>query len=225
MIIELDGIPIQITKKSIKNINLRVYPPDGTVKLSAPLNYSHKTIDIFLKQHKPWIHQQRERIFNQPQKVAEVLDTGNAVSVQGKSYLVMCTEHNGPTKIDIQGELLYCYVRPNTTPAQKQILFEQWCRAEMNAQLPSLIKKWEAIIGVHVNEWGVKKMKTRWGSCNIHAKRIWLNLNLMQKAPGCLECVLVHELVHLLEPSHNTRFYALMTQFMPNWKEFDKLLK
>ncbi|WP_454786115.1 M48 family metallopeptidase [Legionella sp. WA2024007413] len=221
MIIELDGIPIEISRKKIKNMNLRIYPPDGLVKVSVPLRFSEQLIRQSLESKSAWIHKQRERIRNRAVLEACTFETGSTIVFRGNKYLLIIEEHYGPAQIKIQNELIYCYTQPNSTPTQIQTLIEGWYKQQMQRLLPELIHRWEAIVGVKVAEWGIRKMKTRWGSCNTRAARIWLNLNLIKKPPICLEYVLVHELVHLLEPSHNQRFYGLMSKFMPQWREYE----
>ncbi|MGL5743175.1 MAG: M48 family metallopeptidase [Legionella sp.] len=225
MIIELDGIPIEILRKKIKNMHLRIYPPDGLVKVSVPLKFSEQLIRQNLETKSTWIRKQRDRILSMTPIENTTLETGTRVVFQGKHYLLIIEEHHGHEHIQIKDELMYCYTQPNRTYEQKQTLLENWYKLQMHRVLPYLIQYWEKIVGVKVAQWGIRKMKTRWGSCNTKAARIWLNLNLMKKQPICLEYVLVHELVHLLEPSHNKRFYALMSQFMPQWRDYDSLLE
>ncbi len=225
MIIEIDGIPIEVEKKPIKNINLRIYPPDGLVKLSAPITISDRFIRQHLQEKSEWIRYQRERIRKNSSFKEELLQTGASIAFKGKNYLLIVEEHHGPSHIEIKDELLHCYTSPGLSQEQIKIFIEQWYRYEMSMLIPDLVRCWQKVVGVHVAEWGIKKMKTRWGSCNTRARRIWLNLNLIKKPLVCLEYVLVHELVHLLEASHNHRFYALMTQFMPQWREHQYLLE
>jgi hypothetical protein len=225
MIIEIDGISIEISRKPIKNMNLRIYPPDGLVKVSAPLSYSEQFIRQHLQDKSIWIRTQRERIRGRSAQKEELIQTGETLEFKGKNYLLLVEEHNGPLQIKIEDQLIYCYTQPNASYLQKKMLLERWYRREMESLVPDLIRHWEAKIGVKVAQWGIKKMKTRWGSCNTRAARIWLNLSLIKKPILCLEYVLVHELVHLLEASHNQRFYRLMTQFMPQWREYQYLLE
>ena len=225
MIIEIDGISIEILRKPIKNMNLRIYPPDGLVKVSAPLSFSEHFIRQYLQEKSDWIHNQRNRIRGRSSPQEEVLQTGATIPFKGKNYLLIIEEHHGPSQIKIKDELIHCYIQENASQMQRQTLIERWYRREMESLIPELLRHWEIIIGVNVAQWGIKKMKTRWGSCNTRARRIWLNLNLIKKPAPCLEYVLVHELVHLLEASHNQRFYALMTQFMPQWREYQYLLE
>lgn len=226
MIIEIDSIPIEIILKPIKRINLRIYPPDGQVKVSAPLHLSERLIRHHLQDKISWIAAQRLRIqAKSHSKVEELYKSGSLVVFKGKRYSLLVEEHHGPSHVCIKDEFICCYTQPKTSSSQIQALLERWYRCEMESVIPQLINKWQAIIGVQVREWGIKKMKTRWGSCNTRVARIWLNLSLIQKHPLCLEYVLVHELVHLLEASHNSRFHALMTHYMPDWKDYKQLLE
>ncbi|MFI4962513.1 MAG: M48 family metallopeptidase [Legionellales bacterium] len=225
MNIEIDGIPIEIIRKRIKNLNLRIYPPHGLVKISVPLGYNEQLIYKHLQDKIPWINTQRQRIQARPFCEGKPLQTGSNLEFLGKNYLLIIEEHHGPSQFQIKDQLIHCFMKPLASPAQKLTLLDNWYRREMGSILPELINHWQAIVGVKVNEWGIKKMKTRWGSCNTRLARIWLNLNLIKKPLVCLEYVLVHELVHLLEASHNRRFYALMTQFMPQWREYQKDLE
>ncbi len=225
MIIEIDGIPIELLRKPIKSVNLRIYPPDGVVKVTAPMRFSEKLLRQHLATKTDWIRAQQERMKKIAPAKVDILQTGVTIPFKGINYFLIITEHNGPSQIKISGEVMHCYFPDNSSDAVKQKLLDQWYRREMESLLPELIKHWENTIGVQVGEWGIKKMKTRWGSCNTRARRIWLNLNLIKKPVICLEYVLVHELVHLLEASHNKRFYALMSRFMPEWREHEVLLE
>lgn len=225
MIIEINSIPIEITLKPIKRMNLRIYPPDGLVKVSAPLQFSERLIRHHLQDKMGWIAAQRLRIQNKAYPKEEPLKTGSFIAFKGKHYSLILEEHHGPSHISIRDEFIYCYTLPKASPMQVLALLQRWYRCEMESVIPELINKWQAIIGVKVHDWGIKKMKTRWGSCNTRVGRIWLNLSLIQKPPICLEYVLVHELVHLLEASHNSRFHALMTHYMPHWKDYKQLLE
>jgi predicted metal-dependent hydrolase len=225
MIIELNGIAIEIIKKPIKNMCLRIYPPDGTVKVSAPMHYKEQLIREFLQKKSRWIIKQRNRIKEHATINQSILRTGSNLLFKGERYLLVIQEHDDPPHIHLHEGFIYGYF-PNN-PEQELInrVLDHWYKKEMDSILPSLIKKWELIIGVTVAQWGVKKMSTRWGSCNTRSHRIWLNLNLIKKPLPCLEYVLVHELIHLLEASHNQRFYKLMDHFLPEWRDYDYLLE
>lgn len=225
MIVELNGIAIEIIKKPIKNMHLRIYPPDGRVRVSAPLHFKEKTILAFLHKQSLWIDTQIKRMKERSPVKEERLETGSTILFKGESYSLVLFEHHGPAHVECRDGFIYCHIPHASSTADINALLERWYKKELHDMIPALIKHWEALIHVQVKEWGVKKMKTRWGSCNTRAQRIWLNLNLIKKPPICLEYVLVHELTHLLEASHNARFYHLMEQFMPQWRDYDYLLE
>lgn len=224
MIVEIDGIPVEITRKAIKNMTLRVYP-QGLVKVSAPHQLSDKIIKQFLQQKRSWIRTQQERIQSNPIKGDEVLQTGASVWFKGACFKLQIIEQHGPSQIQIHQDLLYCYVPPESTQEFKQLVLDRWYKQQMTLLIPELLQRWEAIIQVKVPAWGIKKMKSRWGSCNTRTHNIWLNLNLIKKPVKCLEYVLVHELTHIHEASHNQRFYRLMTEYLPQWQEYQFLLE
>ncbi|CEK09547.1 M48 family metallopeptidase [Legionella hackeliae] len=224
-IIEIDGIVVEILRKPIKNLHLRVYPPDGQVKVSAPIRFRLDEIHHELKTKMNWIRQQRQRFQARPHQPQPTYQTGEQLSFLGEIYTLVNIAHNARPKILVENNFIHCYIEANATFEDKEKLIQTWHRQQMKVLLPNLIRKWEPVLGVTVNDWGIKTMKTRWGSCNIRAKRIWLNLRLMIKPLACLEYVLVHELVHLLETNHSKRFYALMDKFLPDWRQRQTLLE
>jgi predicted metal-dependent hydrolase len=216
-VVQMDGFNVLVSRKRVKNMNLRIYR-DGSVKISAPLRCSLSSIQQFLYEKQVWLVAQRERLFTKPIRPMHQYQTGELHFFMGQSYPLIFHEGIQRQKVLFQANQISCYVKENTPREARQLLLDKWYRSQMKALLPVLIQKWEPILGVQVSQWGIKIMKTRWGSCNTRQKRIWLNLNLIQKPLECLEYVLVHEMVHLLEASHNKRFHALMSQFMPEWK-------
>lgn len=224
MTVTLHGMEIIVIKKRIKNINLRI-DRQGVVKVSAPMRCSLQRIHAFLTEKEDWITLHVAKIKAQPRQTPVSVQTGELGYYLGKTYpFQVHTSHQRPC-IKLEDDHIACFIRPSTTEDQKQLLLKDWYRTQMQSILPALITKWEPIIGVQVKEWGVRVMTSRWGSCNTLKSRIWLNLNLMQKPLICLEYVLVHEMVHLLEASHNRRFYALMSLFMPEWMACKRLLE
>lgn len=217
MIIEIDGLSIEISKKSIKNINLRI-DSQGKIKVSMPEKCSFDIVQHYLQTKRDWIIAHRARLLATPRSVAFTLNTGEYHFFLGKPYEWVVHENAKQNRIVIDEKKLHCFISATANFLTKKALLEQWYRQQMHALLPALIKKWETVIGVQVDAYGIKVMKTRWGSCNTRERRIWLTLYLIQKPLDCLEYVLVHEMVHLLEASHNQRFYRLMSQFMPNWR-------
>lgn len=220
------GIDIPIIKKRVKNINIRI-DRQGNVKVSAPLRCSMQKIQTFLMEKEQWIIHHVTQIKAQPKLIMTSLQSGETSLYLGQVYPLKIYEgHRAAPHIRFENNQIACFI--NKSPAtyeDKQSLLLQWHRTQLKALLPDLITKWEPTIGVQVKEWGVRLMTSRWGSCNTIKKRIWLNVHLMQKPLVCLEYVVVHEMVHLLEASHNRRFHALMSQFMPEWMVYERLLK
>ncbi len=222
--IEMDGIIIDILRKPIKNMNLRIYPPDGRVRVSAPFSLSLQQIRDQLEPRLTWLHTQRARLQALPVKSEPTMQTGELHYFLGAPLTLLVKASLKPTPIGLKDNLLLLSTKPHATTLEKQAILKRWYQTQMQLLVPALIKKWQRLIGVSVLSWGTKTMKTRWGSCNTRTRRIWLNLVLIQKPIACLEYVLVHEMVHLLEASHNARFYQLMDQFMPEWREHQKAL-
>ncbi len=222
--IEIDGITIEILRKSIKNMHLRIYPPDGQVRVSAPLKLSLQHIRHQLETKREWLHTQRARLQAMPVLSEPTMQTGEAHYFLGQAYPLTVIESPLSPQIILKDNRLLLSMKPHATPIEKQAFLKQWYQAQMQSLVPELIKKWQPLMGVRVESWGAKTMKTRWGSCNTRTRRIWLNLILIQKSIVCLEYVLIHEMVHLLEASHNARFYQFMDKFMPEWRTHQKAL-
>ena len=214
--IKLGDIVVTVTLKKIKNIHLSVYP-HGEVKVSAPLHMNQETVRAFLISKLSWIKQKKMKFQHQPREIPRDCITRESHYVWGTRYLLNVVEKNAPPQIVLTHSEMILHIRPATALETRQAIIDEWYRAELKNKIPALIEKWERITGVKVQKFFVQKMKTRWGSCNYTAKNVRFNSELAKKPIECLEYVVLHELVHLLEPSHNARFHSLMTQFMPNW--------
>lgn len=222
----IDGISIELQRKPIKNMHMRIYPPDGRVRVSAPLHLTITTIRHQLEEKCAWIHRQRARLQSMPLTThLPTMKTGECHFFLGQMYTLQIIEREKPSRITRCEKTLLLETNRQASAIEKYAILNAWYRTEIKALVPALIEKWQSRIGVTVMAWGVKNMKTRWGSCNTQAKRIWLNLTLIKKPLHCLEYVLVHEMVHLLEASHNKRFYSLMDTFMPEWRSYQTLLR
>jgi len=216
--IELGNIKIDVELKNIKNIHLSVYPPNGKVKISAPERMDLDTIRVFTISKLKWIKKQQEAFRNQERETPREYLTKESHYFKGKRYLLKVIEHNAKPKVILKHSEIELYIRPNATIEKRKQILDEWYRAELKKIVPIIIEKWEKKIGVKSNEFGIKKMKTKWGTCNTKAKRIWLNLEIAKKPFECLEYIIVHELVHLLERSHNEKFVKYMNEFMPKWR-------
>ncbi|MDP3705322.1 MAG: SprT family zinc-dependent metalloprotease [Legionellaceae bacterium] len=224
MIIEMDGLSIEISRKKIKNMYLRIHSPTGDVKVTASHKITYDAIHAFLLLKRSWIHKARARVIERERPNALRMEHGAHHFFLGKPYVLMIHTNAAHMKIEITGQYLNCFIKPGTQPERSLLFIQSWYKQQMLQLLPSLIQKWEPIIGVTVQAWGVRLMNTRWGSCHVVSKRISLNLKLIQKPLDCLEYVLVHEMVHLHEANHSHRFYALMDKFLPSWRKSKSLL-
>lgn len=224
--IEVNGLVVDVVRKKIKNLNLRVIPPDGRVRMAVPLRAHDEAIRHFVNSKLGWIKRQQARIGNQEKSPARRFVTGENHHYQGRRYRLNVIYQNGPGRVDLPNTTsIDLYVREGTSSNQREQVLLAWYRERLKEQIPLIIEKWEGTIGVEVAQWGVKRMKTRWGSCNIKARRIWLNLELAKRSVNCLEYITVHEMTHLLERLHNDRFKSLLDQFMPQWRLYREELK
>lgn len=215
--VKLGDIAIDVVLKDIKNIHLSVYPPSGKVRISAPSRMSMETIRVFAISKLGWIRQQQKKLREQERETPREYMDRESHYVWGKRYLLKVFEHDAPPKVEIKHGRILIWIRPGTTAITKQAIVAQWYREQIKAALPDLIMRWEKRIGVKVNRVFLQKMKTKWGSSNPATGSIRLNTDLAKKPPECLEYIIVHEMIHLLYPTHNARFVALMDRLMPQW--------
>lgn len=216
--LEVGGVTVVLTSKKIKNVHLRVCPPDGNVLVSAPVAMPKEELALILEEKLDWIKKQKKRIAEQPRVVSKVFEEGEHHYFQGQRYQLRVIVNWQCEKIEQGYEYFILFVKPETSLEKKQKLLNEWYRQQLKQSIPLWIKKYEALIGVRVETFGIKRMKTRWGSCNPSARRIWLGLDLAKVPGSCLEYVVLHEMVHLLERHHNTRFTDFMDRFMPDWR-------
>jgi predicted metal-dependent hydrolase len=214
-----------VLRKPIKNLHLSVHPPEGRVRVSAPQRIDDEAVRLAVVSRLRWIRRHQKAFADQPRQSQREMVSGESHYFLGRRYRLRVTEHSGPSQIIRNGNSeLTMRVRPGTGRERREQLLNDWYRRHMKEVTPDLITKWQPVVGVRVADWGIKKMKTRWGSCNTQDRRVWLNLDLAKKSPQCLEYVLVHEMVHLLERHHNERFKSLMDRFMPQWRLYSEEL-
>jgi len=217
--LHIANLDIDVIRKDIKNMHLAVYPPTGRIRLAAPSRTDDEVIRLFAISKLSWIKRHIKNFKAQARETPRDFVSGESHYFEGRRYLINVIEHEGWNKVEIKNHKeINLYVKPDSTPAQRAKVFKEWYRKELKAQIPEIIEKWEKVMGVKANEWGVKHMRTKWGTCNTEEKRIWINLELAKKPKNCLEYIIVHELVHLLERSHNDRFIVLMNKYMPKWR-------
>lgn len=217
--ITVNGLPVHIVRKAIKNLHLGVYPPHGRVRVAAPLRVSDDAVRLAVISKLGWIRRQRARFEAQSRQSAREMVRGESHYFLGTRYRLCVVHWDGVTRVVLRNRAeMQLHVQPESTAEQREQVLQRWYRRQLKELIPPMIEKWEAIIAVKVAVWGVKKMKTKWGSCNSEARRIWLNLELAKKPLQCLEYIVVHEMVHLLQRHHNDRFTTLMDKFLPNWR-------
>lgn len=216
--IDLGGLAVEVVKKDIKNIHLSVYPPAGRVRVSAPLRMNLDTIRLFTVSKINWIKRQQKKLREQERESPREYIDRESHYVWGKRYLLEVSESDGAPTVELKHSRIQVCVRPGAGEEKKRIVVEEWYREQLKGAVPALIAKWESRLGVGVARFYVRKMKTKWGSCNPKSRTIRLNTDLAKKPPRCLEYLILHEMIHLLEPTHNNRFVALMNQFMPHWQ-------
>ncbi|SFF95691.1 hypothetical protein SAMN04488033_11665 [Salegentibacter agarivorans] len=216
--LKLGNIEIEVEQKDIKNIHLSVYPPNGRVRIAAPQKMDMDTIRVFAISKLQWIKNQKKALLEQEREPQREFIERESHYFLGKRYLLKIHYRQASPKVELDHKYIHLYIRPDTSTKKRAEVLDEWYRSKLKRLVPELIEKWEKEIGVKSNDHGIKKMRTKWGSCNTEAKRIWLNLELAKKPKDCLEYIIVHELVHLLERSHNQNFVRLMDKFMPKWK-------
>jgi predicted metal-dependent hydrolase len=223
--ITVSGIQVQVIRKAIKNLHLGVYPPHGRVRVAAPLAVSDNSVRLAVIGKLGWIKRKQSGFKGQPRQSQREMVTGESHYVWGRRYRLDVTECAARQSVRLRNNrTLELNVRHGTNrPAREAVLYG-WYRQLLRVEIPKLIAKWEPLIQANVAHWGIKKMKTRWGTCNKAAGRIWINLELAKKPPSCLEYIFVHEMIHLLERHHNDRFREYMDRFMPSWQRYQEEL-
>jgi len=215
---QVSGISVDVIYKDIKNLHIGVYPPFGRVRVAAPERLTEEAIRLAIVQRLSWIKKQQDRLRNAERQSAREMVSGESHYVWGSRLRLEIVEKPGRAKIEISGSKLRLCVPPGADTERRRRVLDGWYRKQLKAAIPDLIKKWEPVIGQEVTAWTVRRMKTKWGSCNPKSGRISLNLELAKKHPGCLEYILVHEMAHLHERKHGDRFTALMDNYLPNWR-------
>ena len=213
--VDLGDIAVDVIKKDIKNIHLSVYPPTGKVRISAPLRMDIDTLRIFAISKLGWIKKQQQKLREQERETRREYLDRESHYVWGNRYLLKVVEKNVLPQVELKHNTMILQLRPGASEEKKQSVLDEWYRQQLKQAIPSLFAKWEPLIKVRTKNFLVRKMKTKWGSCSSALKTIRLNTELAKKPPECLEYIVVHEMVHLLEPTHNSRFISLMDQFMP----------
>jgi predicted metal-dependent hydrolase len=220
----LNGMRVDVVRKDIRNVHLSVHPPAGRVRIAAPRLLSDGAIRSFAIRKLGWIRRQQARLQEQERETPREFLDRESHFVWGRRLLLRVVEADGAPRVELAPRRLTLYVRPGTSASKRARLLDEWYRAQIRAALPPFLSRWASVAGVTVRRVFVQRMKTKWGSCNPRAGTIRLNTELARKPPECLEYLVVHELAHLLEPTHNPRFVALMDRFLPAWQSVRQTL-
>jgi len=217
--LQIGTVEVLVVRKPIKNLHLAVLPPDGKIRVSSPLHLKDDAIRTLIATRIPWIRKQKAKFEAQERQTPRQYVSGESHYFLGRRYRLEVIHGDKSPHVSLKGNnKIILQVRENSTLVKREEVLMGWCRKELRMLAEELLEKWQKSIGVTARSWGIKRMKTRWGTCNQKAGRIWLNLELVKKPIACVEYVVVHELVHLIEKKHNQRFVDLMTTYLPKWR-------
>jgi predicted metal-dependent hydrolase len=215
----INGLPVSIVRKAIKNLHLGVYPPHGRVRVAVPLAVTDEAVRLAVVGKLGWIKRQRAKFKAQPRQSAREMVRGESHYFLGTRYRLHVIQQYGASRVVLRNRsAMELYVHPGTGAERRERVLHRWYRQQLKELIPPLLEKWQSALGVQAADWGIKRMKTKWGTCSVDARRIWLNLELAKKPVQCLEYIVLHELVHLIERHHNDRFISIMDKHLPQWR-------
>jgi len=223
--INIGNIDIVVIRKKVKYLRMSVSNLDGSVKISSPLKTSNRTIEEFVISRMDWIEKHQKKFLEQVKLPSLIYESGEFHYFKGKNYKLEIRYKEKKPDVFLENGIIILTVRRGSKIEKRKQVLNDWYRSYLKEQIPLLIEKWVPVVGASPLDWRVKNMKTRWGSCNTRARRIWLSLKLAEKSYNCLEYVVVHEMVHLLERGHGKAFKAQMNRVLPDWKNIRKKLK
>lgn len=212
------GIDVDVDYKNIKNLHIGVYPPTGRVRVAAPHRLDDEQVRLAVIQRLAWIKRQRQQLQDAERQSEREMLTGESHYLWGLRYRLQIVERPGRTHFQVSGDRLLLHAPPDTTAERRRILLDRWYRDQLRHTIPDIIAKWEPQLEVSVPKWTIRRMKTKWGSCNRETGHIWFNVELAKKHPDCLDYIALHEMTHYLERSHGERFTELMDGFLPDWR-------
>jgi predicted metal-dependent hydrolase len=212
------GIGVDVVYKDIKNLHIGVYPPVGRVRVAAPRQLDDDQVRLALVQRLPWIKRQRERLLAAERQSQRQMVSGESHYAWGSRYRLKVVKRGGSSHLELDGDRMVLYVPKDMSVEQRREVLDRWYREQLRQAIPGILAKWESKVGVQVSRWTIRRMKTKWGSCNRETGHIWFNVELAKKHPDSLEYIVVHEMTHLLERGHGKRFITLMNGFMPDWR-------
>ncbi|MEY4505086.1 MAG: hypothetical protein RL154_1383 [Pseudomonadota bacterium] len=216
--ITVSGLEIVIERKDIKNLHIGVYPPNGKIRVAIPLRLNDEAVRLAVISRLSWLKKQQQSFLNQPRQSTREMVSGESHYLFGKRYLLDVIYTNKKCAISIKHSKLELAVKENTTGENRLKILEKYYRENLTIELDRLIAKWQTEIGIKIDSWKIQKMKTKWGSCNIKAKRLLFNLELAKAPIDSIEYIVVHEMLHLLERHHNDNFKSLLSKCINDWQ-------
>ena len=217
--IRLGEIAIAVTRKDIKHVHLSVHPPAGRVTLVAPKGTRLEVARAYAVSKLGWIREQQAKLFGQARETPRQFVERESHQLWGRRYLLSVVEEDVKPFVRLDHRRIKLTIRPGSSRAKREQVIHEWHKLLLHEVVPALIKKWEVKLGVTVSGYFLQRMKTKWGACNHRAGNIRLNTELVKKPKDLLEYVVVHEMVHLLEPTHSDRFLAILEEHYPSWRE------
>lgn len=218
------GIPVRVEYKAVKHLHLSVHPPLGDVRAVVPAKTKADKVHLFIVSRLGWIRRKRREMAKQARTPPQQYTEGESIFLWGKQYRMRLKPTTGKHVVKLSGDWLELSVRAGTDLAGRRRTVHKYYREELAKEIPGIARKWEKETGLEAASYRTKMMYTKWGSCNIEAKRVWLNLELAKHPKACLSYILLHELLHLEERGHTARFQALMTQHLPGWRSLRETL-
>lgn len=224
-LIKVGGVDVVVLHKKVKNLHLNVLPPIGKVRVSAPVGMDDDAIRTFLASRISWIKKNQAKFKGQERQTARKYISGESHFFLGSRYRLEVEFTDVTLGVDIKNKKkMVLNVKPKCQLLRREQIVRDWYRYELRNIISDLIDKWQKKIGVKANYWGIRKMKTRWGTCDEKTNRLWFNLELVKKPVSCIQYVVVHELIHLIERKHNDKFIGLIDKYLPKWRsEKDEL--
>lgn len=212
------GIDIDVVYKDIKHLHIGVYPPLGRVRVAAPLKLDDDRVRLAVITRLPWIKEQRDRLRSAERQSIREMTTGESHYVWGRRLRLKVIKRPGRAHLEVDGGRLLLYVPEGTSADRRREILDHWYRDQLRSVIPDLLVRWEPLLDVVVPRWSIRRMKTKWGSCNRETGHLWFNVELAKKHPDSLEYLVVHEMTHLLERNHGERFTELMDRHLPDWR-------
>lgn len=218
------GIDIDVVYKDIKNLHIAVHPPMGRVRVAAPRRLDDDQVRLAVIQRLPWIRRQQDKLRSAERQSEREMVTGESHYVWGVRRRLKVVERPGPAHVEIDRDRLMLYVSPDRNVEQRRNVLDTWYRAQLREAIPGLMSTWESRLDTRVPDWGIRRMRTKWGTCNRETRRLTFNVELAKKHPDCLEYIVVHEMMHYFERNHGERFTKRMDGAMPDWRVRRSLL-